>query len=312
MKISVVTAYYNRKQLFYHTLLRLRLSVHKDFEVIAVDDGSNEENRLEDLEAEFHFLKVIRLDPKNKWYINSCIPFNVGFKAAKGDIIIIQNPECIHYGDILNYVSEHLKQNEYLSFGAYSLDKPTTDAINNTTAGFLESLEIPFFEKPIFQDGEAGWYNHSIHKPKGFHWCTAIFKNDLDSLGGFDERYALGVAFDDNELLARIQKKGFNYKIIDEPFVLHQNHFNVDINTNKPINPFYTRKDAKLLWDKNEYLFQKTLANKNWAAKKKSINVIKFLDFILVKKMMIKKSSNHFIFRIQNKCNRVLKTRKHE
>ena len=307
--ISVVTAYYNRKKLFYNTLLRLQNSSNIDFEVVVVDDGSNEENRLEDLEAIFDFLKVIRLEPKNKWYINSCIPFNIGFKAAKGNIIIIQNPECIHYGDILKYVKENLKQNEYLSFGVYSLDKRTTEAINDTNAGFLESLKIPFFEKSILQDGESGWYNHSTHRPKGFHWCTAIFKNDLDSLGGFDERYALGVAFDDNELLARIQKKGMDYKIIDEPFVLHQNHFNVDIHTNKSINPFYTRKDAKLLWDKNEYIFNKlTLQGKGWCVKKHSIFKIRLHDFLITQRMQFKKLYEFFSWRIINKLNRIYKT----
>ncbi len=306
--ISIVTAYYNRKKLFYNTLLGLQNSTIKDFEVIVVDDGSNEENRLEDLESVFSFLKVIRLEPKNKWYINSCIPFNIGFSAAKGDIIIIQNPECTHYGDILKFVNEQLKKNDYFSFGAYSLDKATTDAINNTNAGFLESLAIPFFDKPISQDGEAGWYNHSLHRPKGFHWCTAIFKSDLDALGGFDERYALGVAFDDNELLARIQKKGMNYKIINEPFVLHQNHFKIDTETSKSINPFYTRKDAKLLWEKNEYIFNKlTLQEKRWEANKQSISKIKLDDFFLTKRLKYKKSIEFFIWRINNKWGRMFK-----
>jgi glycosyltransferase involved in cell wall biosynthesis len=305
--ISIVTAYFNRKKLFSNTLLRLQKSSFKDFEVIVVDDGSNEENRLEDLEAEFHFLKVIRLDPENKWYINSCIPFNIGFRAAKGDIIIIQNPECTHYGDIMNYVYHNLKPNDYLSFAAYSLDKSTTDAINQTNAAFLEILQIPFYEKDISYDGEAGWYNHSIHRPKGFHWCTAIHKTDLDALGGFDERYALGVAFDDNELLARIQKKEMNFKIIDEPFVLHQNHFNIDEGTNKSINPFYTRKGAKLLWNKNEYLFNRTLESKNWIVKKKSVNVIKFLDLILTTQFKVKKTFMQLNWRIHNKWKRIFK-----
>ena len=305
--ISIVTAYFNRKKLFYNTLLRFQTSAIKDFEVIAVDDGSNEDNRLEDLMDEFTFLKVIRLDPEKKWYINSCIPFNVGFSAAKGDIIIIQNPECIHYGDILQYVQQNLKPNDYLSFGAYSLDKITTDNINKKNAASFEGLNIMFLPKAISQDGESGWYNHSLYRPKGFHWCTALYKTDLDSLGGFDERFALGVAFDDNELLARIQKKGMNYKLIDEPFVLHQNHFKIDEGSQKSINPFYTRKNAKLLWDKNEYLFSKTLIRRNWVASKKSINLIKFYDCLLTSKIKLNTTAEYLKWRISNKMGRVFK-----
>ena len=58
--ISIVTAYYNRKKLFHNTLLRLASFSHSNFEVIVVDDGSNEDNRLDDLEKVFDFLKVIR------------------------------------------------------------------------------------------------------------------------------------------------------------------------------------------------------------------------------------------------------------
>ena len=102
--ISIVTAYFNRKKLFTKTLESFEKSNCKNFEVIAVDDGSHEEERLEDLMVKFPFLKVIRLEKKDRWYVNPCIPFNIGFKNAIGDKIIIQNPECFHSDDIISYV----------------------------------------------------------------------------------------------------------------------------------------------------------------------------------------------------------------
>ena len=59
--ISIVTAYYNRKQLFINTLKSIKAQNSTYLlEVIAVDDGSEETERLEDLVSEFPFLKVIR------------------------------------------------------------------------------------------------------------------------------------------------------------------------------------------------------------------------------------------------------------
>ncbi len=59
--ISVVTAYYNRKKLFTRTLKSMLPYYGKiDFEVIVVDDGSDEAERLEDLQTDFPFLIVIR------------------------------------------------------------------------------------------------------------------------------------------------------------------------------------------------------------------------------------------------------------
>ncbi len=227
--ISIVTAYYNRKQLFINTLKSIKAQNSTYLlEVIAVDDGSEETERLEDLVSEFPFLKVIRLEKRNKWYHNSCIPFNIGFNAAKGDKIIIQNPECFHYGNILEYTAKNLTQNAYLSFGCFSLDKPSTKSIDEI---FTDRSIAQIIEKNndfAKNDGDAGWYNHSVYRPKAYHFCTAISKKDLHTLGGFDELFALGIAYDDDEFLSRIKKKKLKILFIDDELVLHQNHYNPD------------------------------------------------------------------------------------
>ena len=64
--ISIVTAYYNRKKLFYETLKSINRSAFKDIEIIAVDDASSPEERIEDLMDEFPYLKVYRLEKKHK------------------------------------------------------------------------------------------------------------------------------------------------------------------------------------------------------------------------------------------------------
>lgn len=227
--ISIVTAYYNRKKLFINTLQSIKSQQFTgDLEVIAVDDGSREEERLEDLTEEFPFLKVIYLDPANKWYKNSCIPFNIGFRAAKGDKIIIQNPECFHYSPILQHVEDHLKENTYLSFGCFSLDKEATEmvGIGNVREFIPKIIEENNYTFPM--DGMNGWYNHSVHRPEAYHFCSAIERTDLLDLGGFDERYANGVGVDDDELLYRIKLKGMKIIFEDDVIALHQNHYMID------------------------------------------------------------------------------------
>ena len=54
--ISIVTAYYNRKKLFIKTLESFEKSKYKNFEVVVVDDCSDEDERLEDLVEKFPFL----------------------------------------------------------------------------------------------------------------------------------------------------------------------------------------------------------------------------------------------------------------
>ncbi|KIC63433.1 glycosyltransferase family 2 protein [Chryseobacterium taiwanense] len=232
--ISIVTAYYNRKALFIRTLESLNAYSDKiDFEMIVVDDGSKEEERLEDLQPVYPFLKVHRIDQKDKWYSNPCIPFNIGFELAKGDKIILQNPECYHYNNILKYVSENLFDNTYLSFGCFSLDKENTD--DNKLFLDRNNIDrvIKQFAHIVKIDGGLGWYNHSKYRPKSYHFCTAIMAKDLVDLGGFDPRYALGHGFDDDDLIFRIRQKGMKIKFVDDTIVLHQNHYTKPISADE-------------------------------------------------------------------------------
>lgn len=224
--ISIVTAYYNRKTLFVRTLESILKSKYKgSYEVIVVDDGSRDDERLEDLAAKFPFLRIIRLESNQKWYNNSCIPFNIGFKEAKGDKIIIQNPECFHFDDILLYADNNLKQGSYLSFGCYSLDKKSTDKDELFwNREYIENI-IKCNNHIVYEDGGLGWYNHSIHRSEAYHFCTAITKKDLNKLRGFDERLAMGIAYDDDEFIQRIRKR-LKIIFVDEYKVLHQNHYN--------------------------------------------------------------------------------------
>lgn len=268
--ISIVTAYYNRKALFRRTLQSIKnQNCEELLEVIAVDDGSKEDERLENLIEEFPFLKVIRLDPAKKWYHNSCIPFNIGFKAAKGDKIIIQNPECLHYGNILEYTENNLKEGNYLSFACFSLDKDSTENIEQYI-GIPERIEeiIDRDNHTVEQDGDAGWYNHSIHRPVGYHFCTAISKIDLVDLGGFDELYALGIAYDDDEILHRIKSKKMKVEFIDSPIVLHQNHYTPFTNS------YNLRENKELLCEINKKTFVNITKNTTYRKNK----IIRFID----------------------------------
>lgn len=280
--ISVVTAYYNRKKLFTRTLKSM-LSYYGsiDFEVIVVDDGSDEAERLEDLQADFPFLRIIRLEKENKWYKNPCIPFNIGFEAVKGDKIIIQNPECYHFGAVLEYVDQHLQENDYLSFGCFSLDKTTTDTEEllfdkkNIDKLILEN------NKTFVKNGDLGWYNHSQFRPEAYHFCASMTKQDLYDLGGFDERYAKGVGYDDDDFIWRVKQKKMNIKFVDDVVVLHQNHYKYSENKEE------AEATIKLILDsykRNKTIFEEitqksNLYKVNYLGESFNVNAISKPDF---------------------------------
>jgi len=218
--ISIVMAYYNRKVQLYNTLKSIEKTTHSAFEVILIDDCSTEDQRVEDLLPIFPFLKLYRVTKEEKSYSCSCMAFNRGIAMAQGDVIILQNPECQHEGDVLSYVDKNLTDLNYLSFACFA---------------------------PNY-----GWYNHPIQRPVYFHFCAALTKVNMNALGGFDERYAMGLAYDDNEFVERVVRLGLKKEIPTNPFVTHQVH-------SKEYG--FTKQEYKNKLERNRALFEILTSN---------------------------------------------------
>lgn len=217
-KISIAMTYYDRLSLLKETLHSISLHTWPD-EIIIVDDGSLREPLdeviIKDISCDMNVI-MHRIQPELKTWINSCIPFNKAFSLCTGDVIIIQNAECWHRDDIVDYCKNTILMNDnnYLVFGCYSLPKNA----NLSRDRILNDRSVTF-------DGDDAWYQHSIYRPVCYHFTTAISRNTLMKLRGFDENYADGTAYEDNEFLYRV-KRITNVIQVDSHIVFHQNHYN--------------------------------------------------------------------------------------
>jgi GT2 family glycosyltransferase len=237
-------AYYNRKPQLIRTLKSIEKSIKVDeVEVIITNDCSAPEHSIDDLNGQFKFpINVINVDPKDRWYINPCVPFNMAIKEAKGEFIILQNPECMHVGDILLDVSYCLNPKLYITYGCYSINQDTTNSLgtlnleSETLYDDTMKLISPLTTASVIV-GENSWYNHSLYRPNAYHFISAINKVNITDLGGFDERYAMGIGFDDDELLWRIKLKGLSVLIQDSPMGIHQWHYSENNFFAKAVNP---------------------------------------------------------------------------
>lgn len=221
-KYSIVMTYCNRKDLLYRTLISIqRSSVFEnnpeEVEVIIVDDGSDPEHIIDYLEDFELNIRLMRIEPAEKWWYNPCIPFNMGFWSAKGEIVVIQNAECLHYGDILQHVSQHLGENDYFSYACYYLNEKCTKLLKDDPE--WNNILIDLVERP-----RKVWVNHSVQKPTYYHYTSAIYRDKLNELKGFNVKYARGIACDDIDFVHRLRKGGLDLQIIDQPFVIHQYH----------------------------------------------------------------------------------------
>lgn len=232
MRISIVATYYNRRQQLINTLKTIKRSKQIDnVEMIVVNDCSADAHLIDDLPETYPFLRVINMPKPNTWYMNPCIPFNVGLRAAIGDFVIIQNAECLHMGDIVDDVTTRVNNSNYITYAVYSIPKETTEFIGELDYddprifSMIKSQIIPFSTSSYISEGVPTWYNHSVHRPKAYHFIAAMTKESLDRLGGFDERYYNGIGHDDDEFLYRIKLMGLKVGICDEPFGIHQWHY---------------------------------------------------------------------------------------
>jgi glycosyltransferase involved in cell wall biosynthesis len=245
--ISVIVAYFNRKKLFIETLKSISRTSCQNFEVIAVDDMSSEEERIEDLIGQFPFLRVYRIDKKICG--NSCMAYNMGIAKAKGDIIVLQNPECLHVHDVLSYMEKNVNDSNYITTAVYSID----ERIQNVLPIILRGEGFEDFIKSLpqrFAENHLGWYNHSVYRQCYFHFCAGLSRKNMNELGGFDERFKYGIGFEDTEFIYRVDGLGLHKVIADDVLVIHQWH---------PTAYNLENKIYRNLYRKNRTLYERTI-----------------------------------------------------
>jgi glycosyltransferase involved in cell wall biosynthesis len=242
--ISVLMAYHNRRPQLIMTLESLVRSTVKSFEVIVVDDGSTTEHCIDDLPLIFPFLKVIKINAQQKWWTDSCIPYNHALSNSSGSIILVQNPECYHATDILQFLSSSYDKTSPVSFGCYSLSESESKILPNVDRISIKSCAV-------VGNGESGWYNHSVYRPSYYHFCTAIPRECLLHNVIFDTRFADGCCYGDDELVRRLRNQfTASFSIIDSQYVMHQHHY-----SNTAASYDYTSSDFKRRTKRNKRVF---------------------------------------------------------
>lgn len=239
MKIIIVMTYFERQRQLNRTLKSIR-SEHKNFEVVIVDDCSKTEPAFV---MQDYPITLIRM--KNKQWIDGSPAYNAGILYAldRSDIIILQNAECYHVGDIIKHATKVTDQT-YISFGCFNLSKVDTFR-NHNIQKIINNVHA-------VNNEDNAWLNHKTIRQMAYHWCSAITAVNMRKLNGFDERFSEGYCFEDDEFLARVKMLGLKVEITDTPFVVHQWH-----------NRDYVPKNHEELFNRNRMLFQEVVIKGN-------------------------------------------------
>jgi len=245
MKIVIVMTYFDRQFQLNKTLHSFTGTHHNDFEVMIVDDCSSVPP-----EIGIHDFPITVLKTENKQWIDGSPAYNIGIAEAlkKADIIILQNAETYHVGDIISY-SKQVTDKTYISYGCFNLSR-----LNTFQTHSIEDI-IRENNNHALNNEDNAWLNHKTIRQMGYHWCSAITADNMRKLNGFDERFSDGYCFEDDEFLARVRALGLEVEITDSPFVVHQWH---DRN--------YVPKNWSQLFEVNRTLFDQIRIKKEYRA----------------------------------------------
>lgn len=231
MKVLIVMTYYNRQYQLDQTLHSIEGSKHNDFEVVIVDDSSDKP--IDRIDVSF---PVTVLRTENKKWSSPCVAFNVGFSHAmklNPDIVIMQNAECYHVGDVISYAAANTTDEVYIAFSCFSLNEYYTFREHNIFQLIDEN------KRRAKYDGDMAWYNHPMYRPNAFNFCTSITVKNLKKINGFEERFSDGWGYEDNYLVDQVKMLGLRIEIPTDPFVVHQWHYS------KELPADYIRRSAK-------------------------------------------------------------------
>lgn len=224
-KISIVIPYYNRLNLLRYTLDSIFQSKYSNYEIIIVDDASDDYIELKKIEKQFNNIKIININKEDKGErTNPSVPLNRGIKAATGEILVIQNPESYHVGDVLTYTNRNLNRDDYFVFPTYNLHTENANSIFIN----IDSKTLEEIKKIPKNNDWLEWFQHPEYRNCKYHFCVSTYKNNVDIIGGFDEEYANGVCFDDDDFVFKIESVGkFNLKSLyptESPFIVNLYH----------------------------------------------------------------------------------------
>lgn len=199
--LSIIITTFQRPQLLSWGLYSLTRQ-HKpfDFETIVVNDGINDETEAicnqykEKLNLKYIFSGQRNLSGEIIWRVPG-FAVNIGAKHSSGEILMISCAEMFHLNDTIAKLTYPLLQYPHL------LGIPVGKDDDGSFLNYLNSNNGNF--------ELASFYHYrdlNVYLP----FLMSVSRERFFSIGGYDEDFT-GFAYDDNDLVDRLQMNGGQY-----------------------------------------------------------------------------------------------------
>jgi GT2 family glycosyltransferase len=208
VKASIIIVTFNQKK-YVTSCIESILKQNFSHEVIVVDNHSND-GTVQLIKEKFPEIKIIET-PMNRGYGSGN---NLGVKHAKGEYIVILNPDTIVEKDWLKELVEPLES------GSRLITTPKIllyDGSKINTCGNINHFTGLTFTRGLNEDPDE--YNTQEYVSGFSGCCFAIRKKYFEELGGFDENFF--IYNEDSDLSWRAHLKGYRILYIPKSIVRH-------------------------------------------------------------------------------------------
>lgn len=209
-QVSIIVLNYNGIEFLQDCFASLRKVIYPDYEVIMVDNASNDES-VAYVTKNFPEVKILR----NQENIGFAAGNNRGARIAKGKYLFFLNNDTKVKPDFLNFLVHAAERDPAIGICACKIltfEGKEEAAINYTCDG--QDVGCTGRSSDIY--GWQGWEG-----PVFFAEGSALFirRDIFDRLGGFDERHF--IFLEDLDLAWRAQLLGFKVKAVPQAQIYH-------------------------------------------------------------------------------------------
>ncbi|WBU53489.1 glycosyltransferase [Paracoccus sp. SCSIO 75233] len=212
--VSVVVLAYGKADLTLACLESLvgQGDIYPDFEVLVVDNGSDETElaRLRDAARPYDNVRLI----ENGENLGFAKGNNVGIEAARGDYVLLLNNDTYVPPGALQAMVGHLEHNPELGIVG-----PLTNNIGNEAKLDLSYADMTEMQR-IARDLTTGYRGRWTAIPVAAYFCAMFRKADLDRVGHLPTVYGRGM-FEDDDHCASFRAAGFEIALAEDAFVHH-------------------------------------------------------------------------------------------
>lgn len=267
MDVSIIIVNYNTCKMTQECIESV-IEKTKDinYEIILVDNASTDESK-----------DVFSSDKRITYiYNNENLGFgranNVGVKVAHGRNILFLNSDTLLINNAIKILSYYLDSHETVGAvggNLYDFNMKPAMSFQRLRPSIVWELNSLFLNLPLrLRYGKVSTYFNTGSKPINVGYIMGadlmVRKNIIDEIGCFDPDFFM--YFEETDLCNRINKNGYELKVIPEAQIIHLEGKSFNLDSSKPrINPkriemFETSR--RIYYKKNSTAFHDRIAQK--------------------------------------------------